>query len=130
LNVIRIPRRNTRHVVMYQHGLLDSPAAWVSNGHIFSLAYRAYALGYDVFLGTYRGTSDDLGSGPQPSPTPGLDRKRHVRLSPSDSEYWCVCVNGDGLGGVARYWDSQGPLCPKYTCIRRDACTHMHHPWG
>ena len=40
-------------VVFLQHGLLDSPAAWVSSGRIVSLAFRAYQAGYDVFLGMH-----------------------------------------------------------------------------
>jgi hypothetical protein len=53
LPVIRIPRRDARRCVFLQHGLLDSPAAWVSSGRIVSLAFRAYQAGFDVFLGAY-----------------------------------------------------------------------------
>lgn len=38
-------------VVFLQHGLLDSPVAWVSSGRLASLAFRSYQAGYDVFLG-------------------------------------------------------------------------------
>ncbi len=97
LSVIRIPNRSTGRVVMFQHGLLDSPAAWVSNGHIFSLAYRAYQCGYDVFLGTYRGTGDDDVFGSGGSGGSESQRRRHVTLSRSDSEYWNFSVDDHGL---------------------------------
>ena len=95
---------------MFQHGLLDSPAAWVSNGHIFSLAYRAYNAGYDVFLGTYRGTADDdLARGPSGRQS---GDERHVNLSTSDSEYWYV---GTGVRcfvmGMPAVADSLTSLC-------------------
>lgn len=44
LRLVRIPRPTSRRVVYYQHGLLDSSAAWVSNGHVFSLALRAFLV--------------------------------------------------------------------------------------
>lgn len=62
LTLIRIPRPESKRVVFFQHGLLDSASAWVSTGDLYSLAARAYASGCDVFLGNLRGSNDALGS--------------------------------------------------------------------
>jgi hypothetical protein len=101
-------------VVFLQHGLLDSPAAWVSSGRLASLAFRSYQAGYDVFLGpfcdvlhfyvcvllvsfrvwalgTYRGTSDHPISSQSRSQQSAF-RRVHTHLSQNDAEYWCeVC---------------------------------------
>eukprot|EP01138_Halocafeteria_seosinensis_P013891 gb/GECG01014184.1/.p1 GENE.gb/GECG01014184.1/~~gb/GECG01014184.1/.p1 ORF type:complete len:1170 (+),score=113.19 gb/GECG01014184.1/:1-3510(+) len=58
LRLIRIPRRESSKVAFFQHGLLDTATAWVANGHLFSLACRAYQMGFDVFLSNLRGTTD------------------------------------------------------------------------
>lgn len=62
LTLIRIPRLESRRVVFFQHGLLDSASAWLSTGSVLSLAARAYAAGCDVFMGNLRGSNDALGS--------------------------------------------------------------------
>lgn len=62
LTLIRIPRLESKRVVFFQHGLLDSASAWLSTGSVLSLAARAYAAGCDVFMGNLRGSNDALGS--------------------------------------------------------------------
>lgn len=61
LTLVRIPRPESRRAVLFMHGLLDSASAWVSTGNVHSLGARAYAEGYDVFLGNMRGSNDALG---------------------------------------------------------------------
>lgn len=87
LHIPRIPRKGSRRVAFFQHGLLDTASAWVSNGNLFSLGCRAYEAGYDVFLGNFRGTDDSVG---------GAGGPRHATLSPSSGDFWCVSVVGSG----------------------------------
>lgn len=51
----RIPRKNSKNVVYFQHGIMDSSHPWVSQGEN-SLALRAYDAQFDVFLGNFRGS--------------------------------------------------------------------------
>ena len=87
VRLVRIPHKHSRKVVFFQHGLLDSSAAWVSNGHIFSLGLRAFQEGYDVFLGNLRGTRDtSLQPPPKESRSQARPRSRSIGVSSKDSE--------------------------------------------
>jgi hypothetical protein len=86
LPVFRIPLRGSSKTVMLQHGLLDSPICWASSGRLFSLAFRAYLCGYDVWLGTYRGTADtDIAS---TSPQQSSNGPVHAKWTVEDSAFW------------------------------------------
>ncbi|KAI5006864.1 uncharacterized protein LOC123443591 isoform X2 [Hordeum vulgare subsp. vulgare] len=76
----RIPRRDSRKVVLLQHGVLDSSMGWVSNGVVGSPAFAAYDQGYDVFLGNLR----------------GLVSREHMDKNLSSSKYWKYSVNEHG----------------------------------
>jgi len=76
----RIPRRDSRKVVLLQHGILDSSMGWVSNGVVGSPAFAAYDQGYDVFLGNLR----------------GLVSREHIDKSISSYKYWKYSVNEHG----------------------------------
>ena len=58
----RIPRRESREVVFFQHGVMDSAQGWVANGIVGSQAFAAYESGFDVFLGNFRGVPPRLHS--------------------------------------------------------------------
>ena len=58
LRLVRLPRVESSRVAYFQHGLLDSASAWVASGAMYGLAVRAWAQGFDVFLGNLRGTED------------------------------------------------------------------------
>lgn len=77
----RIPRRDSRKVVLLQHGVLDSSMGWVSNGVVGSPAFAAYDQGYDVFLGNLR----------------GLVSREHIDKNLSSSKYWKYSVNEHGM---------------------------------
>ncbi|KAL6884540.1 hypothetical protein ACP4OV_010476 [Aristida adscensionis] len=76
----RIPRRDSRKVVLLQHGILDSSMGWVSNGVVGSPAFAAYDQGYDVFLGNLR----------------GLVSREHIDKNISSNKYWKYSVNEHG----------------------------------
>ncbi|XP_066306353.1 uncharacterized protein [Miscanthus floridulus] len=76
----RIPRRDSRKVVLLQHGILDSSMGWVSNGVVGSPAFAAYDQGYDVFLGNLR----------------GLVSREHIDKNISSYKYWKYSVNEHG----------------------------------
>ncbi|XP_015109465.1 lipase 3 [Diachasma alloeum] len=72
LTIHRIPNK-TGYPIFLQHGLMSSSADWVISGRGQALPYLLADLGYDVWLGNYRGNTYSPG---------------HVRLSTSGSEYW------------------------------------------
>ncbi|XP_062211819.1 uncharacterized protein LOC133912879 [Phragmites australis] len=76
----RIPRRDSRKVVLFQHGILDSSMGWVSNGVVGSPTFAAYDQGYDVFLGNLR----------------GLVSREHIDKNISSYKYWKYSVNEHG----------------------------------
>jgi pimeloyl-ACP methyl ester carboxylesterase len=56
LTMDRIANHQSRNIVYFQHGILDSGYAWVGNGVSHSLAFRAYSeCDADVYLGNFRG---------------------------------------------------------------------------
>ena len=78
LVLFRIPRPETRRVVLLQHGVMDTALAWIADKPALSLAIQAYVRGYDVFFGSTRGTDGHYASG----------RRRHEMLDVRDKEYW------------------------------------------
>ncbi|XP_024356464.1 uncharacterized protein [Physcomitrium patens] len=80
----RIPRRESRKVVMLQHGILDSSLSWVSNGVVGSQAFAAFDQGYDVYLGNLR----------------GLASREHEDEHISPQIYWSFSVNEHGTQDI------------------------------
>ncbi|KAL8134974.1 hypothetical protein AgCh_009842 [Apium graveolens] len=105
----RIPRRNSRKVVYFQHGLFDSSIGfnlfinkpslntilrlnyfqivspiWISNGVVGSPAFAAFDQGYDVFLGNLR----------------GLVSREHINKYISSRKYWCYSMNEYGVEDI------------------------------
>ncbi|KAI4302572.1 hypothetical protein MLD38_038300 [Melastoma candidum] len=80
----RIPRREARKAVFFQHGVLDSSMGWISNGVVGSPAFAAYDQGYDVYLGNFR----------------GLVSREHVDKGISSMEYWKYSINEHGTMDV------------------------------
>ena len=55
LDLYRIPRVESKDVVMFQHGMMDSAYGWVMRGDESAIAFAAYDCGQDVFLANFRG---------------------------------------------------------------------------
>ncbi|XP_063989510.1 lipase 3-like [Diachasmimorpha longicaudata] len=72
LTIHRLPNEGGPPVFI-QHGLLSSSADWLSLGKEKAFPYLLWNLGYDVWLGNYRGNAFSQGN---------------VNLSSSDIEYW------------------------------------------
>ena len=51
----RVANKGALNVVYFQHGVLDNAQTWVVHGRDKSAAYLAHQLGYDVFMGNFRG---------------------------------------------------------------------------
>lgn len=62
-----------RPVVMLQHGVLNSSAAWVVTGPKYSLALKLADAGFDVWLGNNRGTQF---------------ARKHKRFTYKDQQFW------------------------------------------
>eukprot|EP01012_Entosiphon_sulcatum_P017720 TRINITY_DN22462_c0_g1_i1.p1 TRINITY_DN22462_c0_g1~~TRINITY_DN22462_c0_g1_i1.p1 ORF type:complete len:600 (+),score=109.99 TRINITY_DN22462_c0_g1_i1:51-1802(+) len=73
----RIARPDSRSVVFFQHGVLDSSFGWVSCGNTGSVAFLAFEQGHDVFLGNLRG------NGPSYNRPEGMP----------NSQYWNFTLN-------------------------------------
>mmetsp|Transcript_39983 Transcript_39983/g.64862 ORF Transcript_39983/g.64862 Transcript_39983/m.64862 type:complete len:567 (+) Transcript_39983:53-1753(+) len=74
----RIPRPSADRVVLLQHGLADSAAAFLSSGTIGSVGFALSDEGWDVFCGNFRGT--------------GAKKHRDPKKQKSPS-YWDFSVN-------------------------------------
>ena len=85
LTMQRIPRKDSKEVVFFQHGILDTSLGWVSNGTEGSQAFAAYDRGADVFLGNCRANPP----------------RAHADASKSGASYWCYSINELGMEDVA-----------------------------
>lgn len=83
----RIPRRNSKKVVFFQHGVLDTSLGWVSRTTGGSVAFAAYDDGYDVWLGNTRANPPQI----------NLKRKK--------SEYWRFSANELALSDLRCQFD-------------------------
>eukprot|EP00271_Cylindrocystis_brebissonii_P015310 TRINITY_DN3778_c0_g3_i1.p1 TRINITY_DN3778_c0_g3~~TRINITY_DN3778_c0_g3_i1.p1 ORF type:complete len:883 (+),score=143.64 TRINITY_DN3778_c0_g3_i1:597-3245(+) len=81
LTLARIPRKDSRKAVLFQHGILDTALGWVSKGVVGSQAFGAYDQGFDVWLGNMRGYAG----------------REHINKRISAHEYWNYSVNEHGL---------------------------------
>lgn len=54
LQIQRMPRRGSKDVVFFMHGVLDTSLGWVASGGDGSQAFGLYDAGFDVFLGNTR----------------------------------------------------------------------------
>lgn len=55
ISLHRVCNKMSFHVVYFQHGVLDNAQTWIVHGRDHSVGYMAHNLGYDVFLGNFRG---------------------------------------------------------------------------
>ncbi len=83
LRMQRLPRRDSKNVVFFQHGVLDTSLSWVCNGPGGSQAFAAYDAGADVWLGNCR-------SNPP--------RKL---VAPGTSSYWAYSINELGMEDIS-----------------------------
>lgn len=74
----RIPRKNSPNVVYLQHGVFDTSFAWIATG-ASSLAFRAYDMNFDVWMGNLRGANGD--------------ERSHVNKNISSKEFWNFSIN-------------------------------------
>lgn len=81
--LFRLTHPESKKVVYFQHGVMDTALAWVSSTPSLSLAVHAFNKGFDVFFGSFRGTDAHYAS----------SRKRHESLSVESSEYWDYSVD-------------------------------------
>lgn len=89
LSLERIPNRSSASAIYFQHGVLDSSYCWIASGGAMSFAFRAHDLGYDVWMGSVRGT--------------GL--RRHVRQDLSQHEYWSFNINHHAFFDVRAFME-------------------------
>lgn len=75
LTIHRIPNYNDKVVqpVFLQHGLMSSSADWVITGPDHALAFQLADLGYDVWMGNFRGNTYSKG---------------HINPDISEENYW------------------------------------------
>jgi len=84
LQLHRIPSQG--QPVLLMHGLLCSSYCWVTSGHD-SLAFLLSDLGYDVWLGNFRGTRYS---------------RQHTSLNPDeDAEFWRFTLHELGVNDLA-----------------------------
>ena len=84
LSMQRIPRKDSKEVVFFQHGVLDTSLGWVCNGPEGSQAFAAYDAGADVWLGNCRANPP----------------RAHVDPNKSGASYWAYSINELGLEDV------------------------------
>ena len=85
LSMQRIPRKDAKDVVFFQHGIFDTALGWVSNGTQGSQAFAAFDRGADVWLGNCRANPP----------------RAHADASRSGAAYWCYSINELGMEDVA-----------------------------
>ena len=84
LQLLRIP--SPGEPVLLMHGLLCSSYCWVTSGSD-SLGFLLADLGYDVWLGNFRGTKYS---------------RQHTRLDPDqDAEFWRFTLHELGVNDLA-----------------------------
>ncbi|GAB4815151.1 hypothetical protein N2152v2_002197 [Parachlorella kessleri] len=89
LQMQRIPRKGSRDVVFFMHGILDTSLGWVANGVVGSQAFAAWDAGHDVWLGNSR-------SNPP---------RAHVDPRMQGARYWRYSLNELGMEDVAAQVD-------------------------
>lgn len=77
LSMQRIPRRDSKEVVFFMHGVLDTSLGWVCNGPQGSQAFAAYDAGADVWLGNCRANPP----------------RAHADAQKGSSSYWAYSIN-------------------------------------
>lgn len=77
LSMQRIPRRESKEVVFFMHGVLDTSLGWVCNGPQGSQAFAAYDAGADVWLGNCRANPP----------------RAHADPHKGASSYWAYSIN-------------------------------------
>lgn len=85
LTMQRLPRKESRDVVFFQHGVLDTSLGWVANGPQGSQAFAAFDRGADVWLGNSRANPP----------------RAHTDPRLSGGAYWCFSINELGMEDVA-----------------------------
>ena len=55
ISLHRVVNKGAFNVVYFQHGVLDNAQTWIVHGSDTSAGYQAHRLGYDVFMGNFRG---------------------------------------------------------------------------
>lgn len=85
LTMQRLPRKESRDVVFFQHGVLDTSLGWVANGPQGSQAFAAFDRGADVWLGNSRANPP----------------RAHTDPQRSGAAYWCFSINELGMEDVA-----------------------------
>ena len=81
---------DSRHVVFFQHGVMDTSLGWVANGIAGSQAFAAFDNGADVWLGSSRSNPPHL----------------HVNKDSSQrGQYWHFSINELGMEDVAAQID-------------------------
>jgi Partial alpha/beta-hydrolase lipase region len=77
----RIPNKQSKDVIFFVHGVMDSPLGWVGTNVTNSLAFNAASAGFDVWLASCRNNPPRANDNP--------DRQGH--------KYFCYSVNELGM---------------------------------
>ncbi|KAJ1529417.1 hypothetical protein ONE63_006197 [Megalurothrips usitatus] len=80
----------SRPVVLFQHGLLQSADQWLLRGPGRDLAFMLSDLGYDVWLGNFRGN---------------LYSRKHVHMSTDNDKFWDFSWHENGFYDLAAFID-------------------------
>jgi len=80
---------DSREVVFFHHGVLDTSLGWVSNGAQASQAFSAFDRGADVWLGNSRANPP----------------RAHSNPARSGAAYWAYSINELGMEDVAALVD-------------------------
>lgn len=141
LDLYRIPRPESKEVVVFQHGMMDSAYGWVLKGDESAIAFAAYDRGFDVFLANFRGTPprrctervktfwsftfNELGKYDMRAVMEKIHEVKTTEAAevvgsevPADADYKLRAV-GHSLGGA-------GLLIYLFDCILRGRDHHLH----